>query len=81
MTTDMWTGRPLDKPSDNLPKTTREKCEACGHPIVDRCYYCGAPQCCPKCCERDSREEARAAAIEQRWMIRNEQNGEPYGTY
>lgn len=37
-------------------------CEACGTKLIDQCFRCGAPQCCPKCCleEEVSRAEALA---------------------
>lgn len=27
------------------------KCELCESECVDDCAMCGAPQCCPRCCE------------------------------
>jgi hypothetical protein len=30
---------------------TRTCCEYCGTPTIDNCLKCGAPQCCPKCCQ------------------------------
>lgn len=29
-------------------------CEDCGTPIINNCPRCGAPQCCPKCCAKNS---------------------------
>jgi len=29
------------------------KCEACGGECIDRCPVCGAPQCCPRCCDEE----------------------------
>jgi len=26
------------------------KCEHCGTELIDKCYRCGAPVCCPRCC-------------------------------
>ncbi len=35
------------------------KCDHCGTEIViDGCWRCGAPQCCPKCCDEAFRELA-----------------------
>lgn len=48
---DRWTGKPVDKISDLLPKENGEKCEECGTPLINNCLTCGAPICCPKCCE------------------------------
>lgn len=27
-----------------------DKCDHCGTQLIDMCYKCGAPVCCPKCC-------------------------------
>ena len=32
------------------------KCEYCGTTIIDDCWRCGAPQCCPKCCGETTKE-------------------------
>lgn len=33
---------------------TKEPCEHCGLMfIVSNCFRCGAPVCCPRCCERE----------------------------
>jgi hypothetical protein len=47
---DKFTGKPVDKPSDLLPENNGETCDECGTELIDRCYRCGAPVCCPKCC-------------------------------
>ncbi len=26
------------------------KCEHCGTELIYKCYHCGAPVCCPRCC-------------------------------
>lgn len=26
-------------------------CEDCGTKLIDNCFVCGAPVCCPKCCK------------------------------
>lgn len=26
------------------------KCEHCGTDLIYKCYRCGAPVCCPRCC-------------------------------
>ncbi len=36
------------KESEAVPD--RQKCDECGTKIIDQCFKCGAPQCCPKCC-------------------------------
>ena len=55
---DKFTGKPFDKLSDRLPKQTDEKCEH-GHDtyLITNCLFCGAPVCCPDCCE-ESRQDA-----------------------
>ena len=47
---DRFTGKPVDRISDRLPKGNGHKCEDCGTECIDNCMVCGAPQCCPKCC-------------------------------
>ncbi len=37
----------------NASKGSR-KCENCGGDTIDNCLRCGAPQCCPRCCEPTS---------------------------
>jgi hypothetical protein len=37
-------------------------CEACGTGLIDQCYRCGAPQCCPKCCIEATAEAATLAS-------------------
>ena len=41
------------------------KCEHCGTTIIDDCWVCGAPQCCPKCCEETTKEllESRKTTV------------------
>jgi hypothetical protein len=53
---DKFTGKPIDKLSDRLPRLNGGKCELCGTPTIDCCPVCGAPQCCPKCCEESMLE-------------------------
>lgn len=53
MTIDRFTGKSLDRPSDNLSALNGRHCKTCGTGIIDRCQRCGAPQCCPKCCADD----------------------------
>ena len=55
-TIDKWTGKPVDKASDLLPSSNGEFCDTCKTELIDRCLYCGAPVCCPKCC-KDIREK------------------------
>lgn len=51
---DEFTGKPVPETRvDMVPNGGT--CETCGHETIDRCPRCGAPQCCPRCCE-----EARA---------------------
>lgn len=32
--------------------------EHCGTKTIDGCLRCGAPQCCPKCCEEQAKIDA-----------------------
>jgi len=50
---DRFTGKPIDCPSDSLPSFNGGTCETCGCETIDRCAQCGAPQCCPNCCNED----------------------------
>ena len=55
---DRFTGKPVDRLSDFLPSTLRSFCEE-GHPethLISNCPQCGAPVCCPKCCDETERE-------------------------
>ena len=61
MWTDQYTGRQLDRPSSRasrLPAENGQTCGECGTKLIDRCYRCGAPVCCPRCCE-DAAKEAK----------------------
>lgn len=49
-THDLFSGKPRDRASDNLPKLLAERCEDCGSHLINRCLRCGAPVCCPQCC-------------------------------
>jgi hypothetical protein len=31
-------------------------CDDCGTECVNNCLQCGAPQCCPKCCDEATAE-------------------------
>ena len=35
-------------------KILSDKCETCGTELITNCLVCGAPLCCPKCCDKDS---------------------------
>lgn len=48
----MWVGEKHQIVNLNMSN----KCETCGTPIIDDCPVCGAPQCCPKCCEETTKE-------------------------
>jgi hypothetical protein len=48
-----FTGRVVDNLSDVLPINLSEKCDYCGYTLSARCYQCGAPVCCPKCCDEE----------------------------
>ena len=41
------------------------KCEYCGTTIIQDCPICGAPNCCPKCCEETTKElfESRKTTV------------------
>lgn len=56
MMVDNFTGKPVDKLSNLFPELseTGERCEECGTILINRCLRCGAPVCCPKCCEEDN---------------------------
>lgn len=44
---------------------SRSLCEDCGTKIIDRCPKCGAPQCCPKCCDEATLELGVRRAVTQ----------------
>ena len=50
MNHDRYTGKPIDRPSDRMPIPNDTKCDICGGNCIDNCPFCGAPQCCPQCC-------------------------------
>lgn len=54
---DKFTGNPFDKLSDRLPKQLKDKCEN-GHDmfLISNCMQCGAPICCPTCCDEAKAE-------------------------
>lgn len=54
MAYDRFTAKQIDSPLDNLPKQLDEDCDHCGTKLIVRCLRCGAPICCPKCCDEDS---------------------------
>ncbi len=37
-------------------KKLEQECDDCGSQIIYNCARCGAPQCCPKCCEKTTYE-------------------------
>jgi hypothetical protein len=41
------------------------KCDTCGTELINRCWQCGAPICCPKCCNEATAEHYRLAEIER----------------
>ena len=52
---DKYTGKPFDRLGDRLPTQLDEKCEN-GHDdtyLISNCPRCGAPICCPDCCNED----------------------------
>lgn len=53
---DPITGKPIDRPSDLLPASCAGECDHCGGPLISRCLQCGAPVCCPACCDETTRE-------------------------
>lgn len=63
---DNWTGKPINKPSDSLPEFNGELCDECGSALIDRCLRCGAPVCCPVCCEREAQANRTPAPLAQR---------------
>jgi hypothetical protein len=50
---DKFTGKPFDHATDRLPHYNGSFCEECGSELIDHCIRCGAPVCCPKCCEEE----------------------------
>lgn len=48
---DRWTGKPTYRSTAIPGKASPEKCEDHGVPLVSDCAFCGAPVCCPACCE------------------------------
>lgn len=57
MIANRWTGKLIDKPSDALPSESTERCDECGARLINRCLRCGAPVCCPRCCEAVEEEK------------------------
>lgn len=53
---DRFTGKLMDKPSDSLPTVSVEICEDCGSRLINRCVRCGAPVCCPECCQASDKQ-------------------------
>lgn len=45
----------------------RSKCDACGTSTIDNCGQCGAPQCCPKCCDETTRELSEHKVMAVTW--------------
>jgi hypothetical protein len=41
-----------------LQADLNNRCDHCGANLTDHCFRCVAPQCCPKCCEIQSLQEA-----------------------
>jgi hypothetical protein len=41
------------------------KCDTCGTELINRCLQCGAPVCCPKCCNEATAEHYRLVEIER----------------
>ena len=57
MTVDIYTGKQIDRPSDNLSNGgIGEYCDECGTELIDKCARCGAPICCPECCAEDEED-------------------------
>lgn len=47
----------LEKYSKYKMNMDKPKCEHCGTELIDDCLSCGAPQCCPACCEEQTRQD------------------------
>ena len=41
-------------------KPNGQYCDECGTELIDRCWRCGAPVCCPKCCDETMKEAENA---------------------
>ena len=39
----------------------RDRCGDCGSSLINQCLACGAPVCCPKCCQVDQLQATLAA--------------------
>lgn len=63
---DRFTGKPIPRPSDALPRLNGGKCDVCGTPTIDHCIRCGAPQCCPKCCQEGENDSTAERQHEMR---------------
>lgn len=50
------------------------RCENCGTKTIDRCLRCGAPQCCPRCCEV---ELLRSRLSEAETLLYEQERGRP----
>ena len=47
-----YTGKEVDKLGwKGLQIPNGQLCNVCGTELVDKCPRCGAPVCCPKCCQ------------------------------
>lgn len=48
--------RPYKKGFEAMYKRMHERnlCDLCGTQVINNCCICGAPVCCPKCCNQDS---------------------------
>ena len=38
------------KPTPRILAKTQKRCDDCGTELINDCWVCGAPVCCPKCC-------------------------------
>lgn len=60
---------------DCWPKESQKDgrhCEHCGTKIIDNCPVCGAPQCCPKCCDETTKELLQPATPERNDMTKEQ---------
>ncbi len=57
---DKFTGKPVPETRPRLRIPNGEHCDDCGTELVDQCWLCGAPVCCPRCCAETQADERKA---------------------
>lgn len=63
---DALTGKIRNPLLDRIWMGIGKYCDKCGTELINRCIACGAPVCCPKCCQEATDVEAAEAESEER---------------